>query len=111
MQICRLKKWCLLLLCLGSVLCARTSLLQAQETDTDKCIEYFIEIMEVQKFRQMLMHGADVLIERYERGELEKKELDATLAVWHSTESELRQKVTKIYDTAYAEKCFENESK
>ena len=57
------------------------------------------------------MFGADILIERYERGELEKKELDATLAVWYITESELRQKVTKIYDTAYAEKCFENESK
>ena len=76
----------------------------------DRCIEYFTEIMEVQKFRQMLMDGADILIERYERGNLEKKELDATLAVWYITESELRQKVTKIYDTAYAEKCFDNES-
>ena len=111
MQICRLKRWCLLLLCLGSVLCVRTSSLRAQEVDTDKCLEYFTEIIEVQKFRQMLMLGADVLIERYERGELEKKELDATLAVWYITESELRQKVTKIYDTAYAEKCFEDESK
>ena len=55
----------------------------------------------------MLIFGANVLIERYERGELQKKELDATLAVWYITESELRQKVTKIYDTAYAEKCFD----
>ena len=67
--------------------------------------------MEVQKFREMLRIGADIMIERYQRGELEKKELDSTLAVWHTTESELRQKVTKIYDTAYAEKCFEDESK
>ena len=67
--------------------------------------------MEVQKFREMLRIGAEIIIERYQRGELEKKELDSTLAVWHTTESELRQKVTKIYDTAYAEKCFENESK
>ena len=59
----------------------------------------------------MLTIGADELIWRYEQGLLEKKELDATLAVWYITESELRQKVTKIYDTAYAEKCFENESK
>ena len=72
---------------------------------------YFTEIIEIQKFREMLTIGAEELIERYERGLLEKKELDMTLAVWHTTESELRQKVTKIYDTAYAEKCFENESK
>jgi len=99
------------LLCLASVLCARTSSLKAQEIDTEKCTEYFTEIMEAQKFRQMLMIGADVLIERYERGELDKKELDSTLAVWHNAESRLRQKVTKIYDVAYSEKCFENESK
>jgi hypothetical protein len=63
--------------------------------------------MEVQKFREMLRIGAEIMIERYRRGDLEKKELDSTLAVWHTTESELREKVTKIYDVAYAEKCFE----
>tara|TARA_R100000808_G_C2141097_1_gene148914 strand:- start:822 stop:1070 length:249 start_codon:yes stop_codon:yes gene_type:complete len=74
-------------------------------------MEYFTEILEAQKFRQILQHGAEEMIKRYERGNLTKKELDATLAVWHNTESELRQKVTKLYDTAYAEKCFEDESK
>ena len=67
--------------------------------------------MEIQKFREILRIGAEILIEKYERGNLTKKSLDSTLAVWHTTESELRQKVTKIYDTAYAEKCFEDESK
>ena len=52
--------------------------------------------------------GAEVLIERYERGNLTKKELDNTLAVWHNTESRLREKVTTIYDVAYTEKCFDN---
>ncbi len=115
MQICRLKRWSLLLLCLLSILCVRISTLQAQEKNLKaweaQCLEYFTEIMEVQKFRQMLQHGADEMMRRYERGNLTKKELDSTLAVWHTTESELRQKVTKIYDTAYAEKCFEDESK
>ncbi len=115
MQICRLKQWSLFLLCLLSVLCVRISTLKAQEEDLKawgaQCTEYFTEIMEIQKFRQMLQHGADEMVRRYERGELDKKSLDSTLAVWHTTESELRQKVTKIYDTAYAEKCFENESK
>jgi len=103
------------LLCLLSVLCVRISTLKAQEENLKaweaQCVEYFTEIMEIQKFRQMLQHGADAMMRRYERGNLTKKELDSTLAVWHTTESELRQKVTKIYDTAYAEKCFENESK
>ncbi len=115
MQIYRLKQWSLLLLCLLSVLCVRISTLKAQEKDLEawgaQCLEYFTEIMEIQKFREMLSHGAEEMIKRYERGNLTKKELDTTLAVWHTTESELRQKVTKIYDTAYAEKCFENESK
>ena len=99
------------MLCLLSVLCVRTSTLKAQEKDLEawgaQCLEYFTEIMEIQKFREMLSHGADEMIKRYERGNLTKKELDSTLAVWHTTESELRQKVTKIYDTAYAAKCFD----
>ena len=115
MQIYRLKQWSLFLLCLLSVLCVRISTLKAQEKDLEawesQCLEYFTEIMEIQKFRQMLQHGADEMMRRYERGNLTKKELDSTLAVWHNTESSLREKVTKIYDTAYAEQCFENESK
>ena len=110
MQIYRLKQWSLFLLCLLSVLCVRTSTLKAQEINAEKCLEYFTEIVEVQKFRQMLQYGAEEMIKRYERGNLTKKELDSTLAVWHNTESRLREKVTKIYDTAYAEKCFESKS-
>jgi len=110
-KVLRLQKWCLVLLCLLSVLCVRTSSLKAQEINAEKCLEYFTEIVEVQKFRQMLQHGAEEMIKRYERGYLTKKQLDTTLSVWHNTESELRQKVTKLYDTAYAEKCFDNESK
>ena len=115
MQICRLKQWSLFFLCLLSVLCVRISTLKAQEESLKaweaQCQEYFVEIMEIQKFRQMLQYGADEMMRRYERGNLTKKELDMTLAVWHNTESRLREKVAKIYDTAYAEKCFENESK
>ena len=70
-------------------------------------MEYFTEIIEIQKFREMLRIGAEELIWKYEHGLLDKKRLDSTLAVWHTTESELRQKVTKIYDVAYAEKCFD----
>ena len=55
----------------------------------------------------MLTIGAEELIRRYNTGNITKEELDATLQVWYITESELRQKVTKIYDTAYAEKCFD----
>ena len=59
----------------------------------------------------MLRIGAGELTWRQEQGLLEKKELDATLAVWYITESELRQKVTKIYDIAYAEKCFDTDAR
>ena len=105
------------MLCLASVLCVRISTLKAQEESLRaweaQCLEYFTEIMETQKMRQMLQYGADEMIKRYERGNLTKKELDSTLLVWHNTESRLREKVTEIYDIAYAEKCFKdrNESK
>jgi len=90
-----------------SSLQAEEDLLRAEE---DKCMAYFTEIIEIQKFREMLTIGAEVLIERYERGNLAKKELDSTLAVWHTTESRLREKVTKIYDVAYSEKCFDEDT-
>jgi hypothetical protein len=106
-----IKQWCLVLLCSLGAFCVYISSPQAQEARENKCLEYFTEIIEIQKFREMLIIGAEELIARYDRGLLEKKELDATLAVWYITESELREKVTKIYDTVYAEKCFENESK
>ena len=89
----------------------RISTLQAQEESLRaweaQCLEYFTEISEIQKFREMLTIGADALIKRYERGNLTKKELDSTLLVWHNTESRLRERVTNIYDTAYTEKCFD----
>jgi len=59
--------------------------------------------------RQMLQYGADELTRRYESGNLTKKELDSTLHVWYITESRLREEVTKIYDIAYAEKCFDED--
>ena len=105
------------MLCLACVLCVRISTLQAQEESLRaweaQCLEYFTEISEIQKFREMLTIGADALIKRYERGNLTKKELDSTLLVWHNTESRLREEVTKIYDIAYSKKCFKdrNESK
>ena len=99
------------MLCLLSILCVRISTLQAQEKNLkkweDQCIEYFTEIMEIQKFREMLRIGSEEMIARYQRGNISKEKLDMTLGVWHNTESELRQKVTKIYDTAYAQKCFD----
>ena len=103
------KQWSLALLCLLSVLCVRISYLQAEEATIEKCTEYFTEILEVQKMRLMLQHGADELMRRHKNGNLTKIELDSTLHMWYITESRLREKVTKIFDVAYAEKCFDNE--
>ena len=80
----------------------------AEEATIEKCTEYFTEILETQKMRQILQHGANEMMRRYDRGNLTKKELDNTLMVWYITESRLRKKVTEIYDLTYAEKCFDN---
>ena len=103
-----LSKWSVVLLCLVLSLCAGTSLVSAQETTSEECISYFEEIIEIQRLREMLRIGTEILIERHERGKVSKKELDSTLAVWHTTESRLRAKVTKIYDAATGAKCFED---
>lgn len=88
-------------------LCAYTSFGQTQERETNRCAEYFQEILENHRFQEMLRIGAEEIIERYNRGKLTKEELDSTLAVWHNTESELQQRVNKIYEVARSEKCFE----
>lgn len=108
-QVYRLKKWSLVCLCLLSVLCARISFLQAEEATIEKCTEYFTEILEIQKTRQLFQRGVDEMIRRYEKGNLTKKQLDSTLAVWHTTESRLREQVTKTYDVAHKQKCFDEE--
>ena len=95
----------MLFLVLGS--CAPISFGQAQERETNRCAEYFEEIWEIHRFQEMLRIGADEIIERYNRGELTKEELDTTLTIWHNTESELQQRVSKIYEVARSEKCFE----
>ena len=85
--------------------------MRAQEKKVDDCITYFTEIIEIQKLREMLQLGSSEMIRRYNTGNLTKEELDTTLAVWYATENELRQKVAKIYDVAYAAKCFEDLSR
>tara|TARA_R110000744_G_scaffold122580_2_gene227533 strand:- start:249 stop:503 length:255 start_codon:yes stop_codon:yes gene_type:complete len=82
--------------------------LQAEEATIERCTEYFTQILETQHMRQILQHGADEMMKRYDNGNLTKKELDSTLHVWYITESRLREKVTEIYDIAYAEKCFKD---
>ena len=102
-----LKRWSLALLCLFSVSCASISQPQADETTAEKCIERFTEIMEIQKLRQMLQYGADEMILRHDLGKISKAELSSTLIVWSATEKKLKKYVTKIYDKAYAENCFD----
>lgn len=110
----RMQKWSLFLLCCLCLLSVRISDLKAEEATVEKCEEYFDEILETQKTRQMLQHGANELMRRYDRGNITKIELDNTLHVWYIVENELKEKVTALYDTAYEKKCFEeklNESR
>lgn len=105
------KRWCLLLLCLVSVSCVHTSSSQVRDAHIDKCLQYFTEISKIQDLRLSLNKAMNDLVKRYERGKGTKKELDMSRAIWHTTESGLRHRVTAIYDVAYAEKCFEMEEK
>lgn len=110
-KIRRLQQWALLCLCVLSVLCVRISSLKAQEESLKaweaQCHDYFEEIIKIQDLRQRLQRGLNTIIENHERGYLTKEKLDITVQMWHNTESGLRTKVTRVYDNAYAEGCFE----
>lgn len=108
----RLQRCALLCLCVLSVLCVRISSLKAQEEDLKvwetQCREQFAEIIRIQELRQRFQRGLNSMIKKHEREHLTKERLDIMISVWHTTESRLREKVTGVYDNAYAEGCFEN---
>ena len=95
------------------MLCARISYLQAQETQLDKCIAYFDEIILIQNQRAILELAFGEVALQYEAGELTEKELYNLKHAWHTLDKDLDQKASKIYEVAYTEKCIrmDNESK
>jgi len=97
------------LLFLVSVLCARISWLRAEEVRIDNCVEYFTELLEIYRLRQMLHYGIQEIERRYETGNITKEELDTTVEIWNTTDSELQSKAVKIHQVATKEKCFEKE--
>ena len=103
----KLQKCSLGLLCLLSVLCVRISSLQAQEDQINKCYSYFEEILEIQGERRKFRVGVEYILELATQGKVDKKTLAMTVAWWHTVESSLKSEVTSLYDTAYAEGCFD----
>ena len=95
------------MLCLLSVLCVRISTLKAQEDQINKCFAYYEQIVEIQEQRTMFQHGLEQIIDLFADGKLSKKEVDRSIALWHTVESKLKREVTSLYDTAYAEGCFD----
>jgi len=85
----------------------RISSLQAQDAQINKCYSYYEQIVDIQDRRKTFQDGVDVLFDLYAQGKLNKKQLDSTLALWHTVESKMRAEVTSLYDTAYEEGCFD----
>jgi len=108
-EIKKLKQWSVVLLFLVSVLCARISWLRAEEVRIDNCVEYFTELLEIYRLRQMLHYGIQEIERRHETGNITKEELDTTVEIWNTTDSELQSKAVKIHQVATKEKCFEKE--
>jgi len=103
----RAKKRCLPLLFLLSLSCVYTPTVLSQEIKDDQCIQYFTEIIEIQKMREMLRIGAEELTKRYELGEISREDLLVTLGVWQQTEEKLSQKVAKLFEITERAKCFD----
>ena len=103
----KMRLCCLLWFLSVSVLCAPTSYSWAQEEKNDICTTYLLEIVEIEKMREMLRIGSEMLTLRYEAGEITLENLENTLNVWRNTEVKLKSKVSKLYDVARQKKCFE----
>jgi len=86
---------------------ALTSPLKAEELTAEECYEFFEHILKVQSHRKMLQLGVDELIRLHEIEKLPKNELDTALKVWYTTDNWLKNRVDKLYDNAYAGKCFD----
>jgi len=97
------------LFCLVGLLCARISFVLAQEEQAETCLEIFIDMIEVAKFREMLKIGAQQLQEKFRRGELSKESLDTTLEVWHYTDNKLENQLRQLTKLAQTQKCFEEQ--
>lgn len=93
--------------------CAHVSQSIAQNKHEEKCMEYFVQILDIQKFREMIGIGIEEIIAGHKTGEITESQLEGSITIWKKTEAQLRQKVTKLYDVAYSKKCFEekNESR
>jgi len=106
---------CITLLAVSFILasCAHVSQAKAQNKHEEKCIEYFVQILDIQKFREMIGIGIEEIIAGHKTGEITESQLKGSITIWKKTEKDLQQKVTKLYDVAYREKCFEekNESR
>ena len=89
------------------MLCVRISTLQAQETEINKCFSYYTEIIDIQEQRKMFQEGIESIIDSYAQGKVNKKQVDIAIGLWHTVESKLKREVTSLYDTAYAEGCFD----
>lgn len=72
-----------------------------------KCYSYFVEILEIQDQRHKFRVGVEHILELAAQEKVDKKTLDMTIALWHTVESNLKREVTSLYDTAYAEGCFD----
>ena len=97
----------MVLFCLVGLLSARISFVQAQEDQTETCLEIFIDMIEVAKFREMLKIGSEQLHEKYRRGELTKEALDSTLKVWQHTDTRLHNQLLQLTKLAQTHKCFD----
>ena len=100
---------CITLLAVSFLLvsCVHVSQARAQNKHEEKCMEYFVQILDIQKFREMIGIGIEEIIAGHKAGEITESQLKGSIIIWKRTAEDLRQKVTKLYDVAYREKCFE----
>lgn len=72
----------------------------------EECYQLFIDILEVQRQRDVIREDFNITLTDYSQGLVSKKSFNKEKKKWFSKEAELRDKATLMYDVGYKSNCF-----
>ncbi len=75
-------------------------------TSKEACYQLFVDILEVQKKRDVIREDFNITLTDYSLGRVSKKSFNKEKKKWFAQEDELRRKVTAMYDIGYEHNCF-----
>lgn len=75
-------------------------------TSKEACYQLFVDILEVQKKRDIAREDFNITLTDFSKGSVSKKAFNKEKEKWFAKESKLRQKATIMYNIGYNSNCF-----